>query len=1028
MAFPKKIKLWAHQLEALKVVTKYFDKHVSSTARDKPAALVNIPTGGGKTAVIALLAHWHPKLSITLVVAPRTAIRDQLVRELGGVRGLFPRFKIQKSELPRKIIALKSAAGLQSLPDNSIVISTIQLINDLARTRDQNKQYDILKRRCNAVIVDEGHYEPAQTWSQAIRGLGKPIALITATPYRNDLKPFNFDSSAIHVSRYAELTDNRVLRDVEIVQESPAAARNPEAFVNSVISSFIKCYGAPPSSDRKLIIRCRKRADIEQIGERLRAHARVGENIVCLHENFKPNRQRPWELRQPPDPELERAPVVWVHQHKLLEGVDGPSFRALAFYGVVGSSRPLVQQVGRIIRNPTLDTKESALIIDHSDGYVSDMWERFVEYDREISSENFQTGIAEVSSAIEKSLPSIFYAGKQFRRRFEVSKDSIGELFESLRLPLRCHLYAATPTTNLPELARQFRSLLAEDEFPSYELEAGANECVILFEKLQTSPLLERHFYVEKELHALIAVRRGSVVALLDTSRSGVDRELLAYVGRRIPRKSLERLVKESSEVRIVDVHARNSSLAPAAIRKRSSSAASLEEIPPALDEFQFVPSSITAASRLRAREVVDVDEEDDDRFTFRSIGFGLGRVTDTSGRKSYRDWKAWIDRIIAASLDETRQSADYLARFAKVLDSPPDQTAPRNVLFDLDEARELFVTANTEDPIDIANSSVDCHVMGRGEVRQLEIEANGVRCAATFSFDTLKQRYELASDDLARLYVRSAGDRGADLVEFLNSNQSFVVIPDSAGAIYADGNFYDPRLGLGAQFDPAALGLSEMLQNVPELRTLTSEKGDRGSARAAGWARNSVFNWIDENVDSILPNADIVVCDDGQRESCDFILSGQRNGRPVVIMVHAKASRVASFVSASALHDIAAQAQKQVKILAPFGADQPPQVHMWGGPWDGPSREGRVSKRLRRVIRGQGPARTWDTLRDRISNQNTEREVVLVLGAALDKDRLFAQARRNQTPPSAVHVVHLLRSTRVAVNSVNARLKVYCG
>lgn len=1027
MAYPKKIKLWGHQREALKVVTKYFDKHVSSTARDKPAALVNIPTGGGKTAVIALLAHWHRKLSITLVLAPRTAIRDQLVRELGGVRGLFPRFSIDKSDLPRKIISLKSASGLQSLPDNSIVISTIQLVNDLARTRDKNKQYDILRRRCNAVIVDEGHYEPAQTWSQAIRGLGKPVALITATPYRNDLKPFHFDNSAIHVSRYAELTDNRVLRGVEIVQESPAAARSPEAFVNSVISSFIKYYGAPPSSDRKLIIRCRKRVDIEQIGELLRAHSRVGDNIVCLHENFKPNRQRPWELRQPPDPETVGSPVVWVHQHKLLEGVDGPSFRALAFYGVVGSSRPLVQQVGRIIRNPTLDNKESALIIDHSDGYVADMWERFVEYDREISSENFQTGIAEVSSAIEKSLPGIFYAGKQFRRRFEVSKDSISELFESLRLPLRCHLYAATPTTNLLELSTRFRSLLAEDEFPSYELEVGANESVILFEKLQTSPLLERHFYVEKELHALIVVRRGSVVALLDTSRSGIDRELLPYVGRRIPRKALERLVKESSEVRIVDVHARNSSLAPAAVRKRSSSAASLEEIPPALDEFQFVPSSVTAASRIRARTVAEL-EEDDDRFTFRSIGFGLGRVTDTSSRKTYRDWKAWIDRIIAASLDETRQSADYLARFARILDSPPDQTAPRNVLFDLDEAREIFVTANSEDQMDIPDSSVDCHAIGRGEVRQLEIEANGVKCSAAFSFDAVKQRYEMASDDLARLYIRNGGDRGADLVEFLNANQSFVVIPESSGAIYADGNFYDPRLGLGAQFDPDALGLSEIIQNIPELRACTSEKGDRGSARREGWARNTVFNWIDRNIDLILPDADIVVCDDGQRESCDFILSGQRNGRSVVVMVHAKASKEGSFVSASALHDIAAQAQKQVKILAPFGGERPPQVHLWGGPWDGPSREGRVRRRLRRSLRGHGAERTWDTLRNRISNQNTDREVALVLGAALDRERLFADARRNRTPANAIHVVHLLRSTIVAVNSVNARLKVYCG
>lgn len=1026
MKFPRKIKLWKHQRDALIVVEKYFQKYVSSRAKDKPAALVNIPTGGGKTAVIALISHWHPSLNITLVVAPRTAIRDQLVRELSGQRGFFSRFNIGKEELPRKVIALKSTKGLQKLPDNAIVVSTIQLINDFARTRNEKPQYDLLRRKCSAVIVDEGHYEPAQTWSQAIRGLDKPIALITATPYRNDLKPFHFDDAAIHVSSFQDLADKMILRSVEIVQEPQISARTHSSFVDSVIASFIKYYGAAPTSDRKLIIRCRRRSDIEQIGDLLRANASIKDGVVCLHENFKPSSQRPWELRQPPDPEEANSAAVWVHQHKLLEGVDGPSFRALAFFGVIGSARPLVQQVGRIIRNPNLEVGERALIIDHSNGYISDMWDRFIEYDNAISSTNFQTGIAEVSSAIEKSLPNIFYAGRQFRRRFEVSKQNLQELFESLRLPLRCHLYATQHTSNLIEFSRRFRALLSDDEFPSYELETGESEIVILYEKLQTSPLLERHFYVEKELHALIAIRRGAIVALLDTARSGVDRELMPLAGRPIPRKSMERLIKESSDVRIVDVNVRNASIAPTAVRKRSVAAASLEDIPPTLDEFQFVPSSITAASRLRGR--IPNDVEDDDQFTFRSIGFGLGRVTDTSRRKSYDDWKSWAERLIAAALDETRRGSDYLARFAKILDAPPRHTVPRNVLFNFDEAREVFFTADTGEVLDIPDCSVDCTPMGQGEVREIRIDANGIACRGTFFFDPSKQRYELRSDDLSRRYVRDDDGRNADLVELLNSSQSFVVIPETAGIIYTNENFYDPQLGLGNNFDPSSLGISEVISQIAELRECTSEKGARGSATRARWAADSAFDWIDRNIDRILPGADIAVCDDGQRESCDFILSGRRNDRWVVTMVHAKASSPPSVVSASALHEVVAQAQKQLKIIAPFGAERPYQVDLWGGAWVGPSGEGRVARRLRRAIRGQSADRTWKTLSSRIANQSTDREIALVLGAALSPDSLFAQCRRNNPPPPAIHVINLLRTTIAAANSVNARLKIFCG
>lgn len=89
----------------------------------------------------------------------------------------------------------------------------------------------------------------------------------------------------------------------------------------------------------------------------------------------------PWERRQPTDPETTGAPAIWVHQHKLLEGVDGPSFRALAFYGVLGSARALVQQIGRVIRNPLRDATEDSLMIDHSDGYLADMWKRLFTHD-----------------------------------------------------------------------------------------------------------------------------------------------------------------------------------------------------------------------------------------------------------------------------------------------------------------------------------------------------------------------------------------------------------------------------------------------------------------------------------------------------------------------------------------------------------------------------------------------------------------------------------------------------------------------
>ena len=408
--------------------------------------------------------------------------------------------------------------------DGVIFVSTIQLINDMAGNRPGDRAYGRLAANCDAVIVDEGHYEPALSWSQALRGLGRPIVLVTATPYRNDLKPFEFDRTALYISKYSELMAENILRKVEVVQASPQAARDPSAFVDSVMAEFVGYYGAAPDRGRKLIVRCRSREQVRLIGDLMRNHRHGGGGVICLHEAFIPDPARPWEKRQPTNPESADAPAIWVHQHKLLEGVDGPSFRALAFYGVLGSARALVQQIGRVIRNPLKETNESALMIDHSDGYLADMWLRFLEYDTAVDALNMLKGIDDFAKAFEENLPPVVYADRQFRRRYDFGGPA-ERIKRSLRLPLRCHLYSARRGTRLSALATATEDRLRRAEFPFQTVVADDGEILILFVKLQNSPLLAEHFFFERELHAFVAVRKGPLIAVLDTSRPGLDGE-----------------------------------------------------------------------------------------------------------------------------------------------------------------------------------------------------------------------------------------------------------------------------------------------------------------------------------------------------------------------------------------------------------------------------------------------------------------------------------------------------------------------
>lgn len=480
-----------------------------------------------------------------------------------------------------------------------------------------------------------------------------------------------------------------------------------------------------------------------------------------------------------------------------------------------------------------------------------------------------------------------------------------------------------------------------------------------------------------------------------------------------------------SPDTRLVEIVTRNAALGPSAVRRRSAAAASLEETPPALDEFQFMASSLTA---------IDIKTDDAESFSVRSVGFGLGRITDESKRLSLDQWGSWVESLTAAASDPTRTMHSYLDRFAKSLDRPPPNPWPKSVLLDLDEARQLFVPDGDEGGMEIDDVCLDCRRnpgSAPEDPRAFRLNANGQACLGTVAFDRAREEYVLESEDLARRYRYQEGTRQGTLVDFLNSNQSFIVVPETADVIYSESGFFDPRLGLGSRFDPAALGLDDMIEEIPALRACTSEKGPKGSARPRGWADKSVFDWIDRNVSTLLPGADLVLCDDGRSESCDFLLAGRRAGRESVIMVHAKASKTPAFVSASALHEVCSQAAKQVGTIGQFGPVAPKQIPLWNGAWDGPGGEGTVDTRVR-IAKGawkglDGPA-IWARLQLLLSSQSTDREVLMVLGASLDRNRLFAQARQSKPTAPAVHCIHLLRSTIAAVAGVNARLRVLCG
>ncbi len=131
-------------------------------------------------------------------------------------------------------------------------------------------------------------------------------------------------------------------------------------------------------------------------------------------------------------------------------------------------------------------------MIDHSEGYLADMWKRFLDFDAAIDRDNMLQGIDDFARAFERGLPPVVYADRQFRRRYDFG-GSAEAIKRSLRLPLRCHLYTAKRGARLTALAAATEERLREAEFPFQTVVAEDGEIIILFVKLQNSPLLAEY-------------------------------------------------------------------------------------------------------------------------------------------------------------------------------------------------------------------------------------------------------------------------------------------------------------------------------------------------------------------------------------------------------------------------------------------------------------------------------------------------------------------------------------------------------
>ncbi len=1035
------LSLWPHQADAVRMVERYLKRRASN--RDMTgSALVHMPTGTGKTGAIAAITHCLKQVGGALVLTPRRSLKRQMADDLGHafwqVMGVDPG---RWSKAVASITPATLDATLDNLGDQTAIfvgtIQGLQMLHDKEKYRDA---YQRLSQRISVVVVDEGHYEPAPDWARAVRGLDCPAVLFTATPYRNDFLEFCVDGWYVTTYSLPQAVDDRFIRKVEFrevdVALPPAGVTGEDdlalparRFVDTLLAFYDDEFlQLKPSAvkEPKVIVRCRSQSAVAQIATLLEQR---GREVVAVHDRF-PEGSKATFLGRVPDPRT-RTETFWVHQYMLMEGLDDPSFCLLALYQPFANTRSLVQQVGRVLRNPSRKSRQTCYVLAARGHRQRELWQGFLAFEEQSEDRKYLTALAQkpLEEILLEAQPGVQYVDGDFRR--VLTPEDLDDLPEELLFRRSVNVYRLREKPRrksfTPEglrravagsLADLRRRILGEHWDPE------RREGLYLFQAARNSPILRSLAYIECQLGYAFFRQAGDY--LFFTHLHAAVPDYFHDVARPVPARDLQRLFptlgRESDDARLTQVALSNTDVGAHAVRSRTLRAANIAETAPSIGDFANFCTSASGTTPWNRHRVR------------RYVGFGRARVTDSGDPPcTYSDFLAWQGDLATALRQQGKRPIPVFGRFARFTD-PPADTRPRNILLDLEETRESFELASTAEALEFEDICLDCRRVGDRHV--FTLRANRRDYAIDIRYDRDRDRYHLDSSDLETAYVSREIDEKS-LISFLNRSQSFRVVPEPTGYIYAHGHWYQPRLKLIGGKVSERLALMNLLHPVAGLKTAT-EKGKSCRNFRRGWQRGSLFDILDHRgrcrssrknaLAQKMEHMDLLICDDMDTEIADFIGADTEN-REVAFM-HAKDFRGA-VRSASKFHDVCSQAVKNLDYVCSSSVRKPPNLGRWGNPWRSGGVKGEVATRLRGGPFDSGdpewPEKAWTRVRAIERDPTSHKAVWIVIGRGFSKGEFEDRLRRKKPAAEDVQVVYLIQSTWAAIAEVGAELHVFC-
>lgn len=998
------------QKESINVGLEYIKEPFSDEIK---SCLISLPTGAGKSGVIAVLCHQAMQKRI-LVLCHRRAVCDQLILEVNG--GFFSKMTADEHDSKKTVFS-----KVDDTSKNGIYISTFQKLQSF-----NEDELTELKNNIDLIIIDEGHSEPSPVWRTLVRGLKAHKIVITATPYRNDLFQFDINGNSSFIYSFERALSDGILCE-------PTFKKIEHDELKTHIRNFLDL-----NPGTKCIIKCNKFSDIIDYYNLLNSHF----NILAIHEQYAKDKRGNVKSSVPKSLKESEYEII-IHQRKLDEGVDIPQAKLLILTYPVNSGRELVQTIGRIVR---LFDDVKPEVIELTQGINHQIWLNYRKFDASLSTpqaiNKFITSL-DTNKLIDTYLdafPNASYYGNRFLSKFDINEFTPSS---SLVIPTAsvCFINKLNEfslhimsdllfwrSNNAGELAKQFDT--------NFDIKLIVS---IAFNK---SKFLKDHFFFEPSLEiTLFKEISEDIIAVYDSRGRRFDYDAELKLGGAIVQDKLFNVMSSGASVKTTEASSKSFSTT----KRRPQSVVVKGDN---LDE-QLVDTQGNAAYRLANLRCDTYDQFNNKSGSF-YVGVDSGRISDQKDNSfSLAELNDWLNHIAAQFEIEEKKSSALVDSFAKPIQPKPNLNV-LSLIFDFS-----FLNAPLTAKINGSSFEIDNNFIYREFKNGFLLDSNIPDSHISVNLLENEPFFKFSSESDILFSTDQSIEPDKNLIDFLAKNLHSALLEGGIG--YSNGKFYQLQLPIEKSFSLDRSNLSNVIIGLEcLLNKKIDEKGFKDNVyqviKNDEFSEDSIFYLLDKLKAYSLPNptiedlgpfykyipgADLIINTDMGTEPADFILSSKEK----LVYVHIKcgSSKVRPQSSAGGLAEVGSQAIKNIEMLISNNSKLKPGN--WTellSPWPKNGAKLLMKERIRmfnnqrysaksKMEREKKLTEVWDLISQRRSSHAVRKEIWIVAANSFSRDHFSEQLKQGATANSeSLQAYQLIQSWLSNAHSNDIELKIF--